>query len=65
MSKPDNKKPPSKNRKKWLTLAVVGSALLLIPRRSSRQDARYNERYKDSSHKATNNEKTSDKSTKY
>ncbi|MGM8884828.1 hypothetical protein ACS8FD_02680 [Psychrobacter sp. 1U2] len=25
------------NKKKWLTLSLVGSALLLIPRRSSRQ----------------------------
>lgn len=26
------------NKKKWLTLGVIGAALLLIPRRSSRQD---------------------------
>jgi len=25
------------NKKKWLTLGLVGTALLLIPRRSSRQ----------------------------
>ncbi len=25
------------NKKKWFTLSVVGAALLLIPRRSSRQ----------------------------
>jgi hypothetical protein len=25
------------NKKKWLTLSLVGTALLLIPRRSSRQ----------------------------
>lgn len=25
------------SKKKWLTLGIVGSALLLIPRRSSRQ----------------------------
>lgn len=28
---------PNKNRKKWLTLSVVGMALLLIPRRSSKK----------------------------
>ena len=28
------------NKKKWLTLGVVGTALLLIPRRSSRQEPR-------------------------
>lgn len=28
---------PNKNRKKWLTLSVVGLALLLIPRRSSKK----------------------------
>ena len=26
-------------KKKWLALALVGTALLLIPRRSSRQDS--------------------------
>ncbi|MGM8870810.1 hypothetical protein ACS8E3_03885 [Psychrobacter sp. 2Y5] len=25
------------NKKKWLTLSLIGTALLLIPRRSSRQ----------------------------
>lgn len=27
------------SKKKWLTLAIVGMGLLLIPRRSSRQDS--------------------------
>ena len=30
------------NKKKWLTLTVVGVALLLIPRRSSRKDINNN-----------------------
>lgn len=29
----------SSNKRKWLTLSLVGVALLLIPRRSSRQDS--------------------------
>ncbi len=31
--------PPRLRHKKWLTLAVVAAALLLIPRRSSPKDA--------------------------
>jgi hypothetical protein len=31
--------PKTSHKKKWLTLALIGGALLLIPRRSSRQDA--------------------------
>lgn len=38
MSKTNIKKLNSKAAKKWLTLGVVAAALLLIPRRSSRQD---------------------------
>ena len=43
MTKSNDKKPGSKinssRKKKWLTLSLVGAALLLIPRRSSRQDS--------------------------
>lgn len=41
MSKPITKKISSDSKKKWLTLGLVGTALLLIPRRSSRQDTSY------------------------
>lgn len=40
MSKRSNKNSPL-NKKKWLTLGLVGAALLLIPRRSSR-DTKHN-----------------------
>ena len=44
MTKNDDKKlsninNSTSNKKKWLTLSLVGAALLLIPRRSSRQDS--------------------------
>ncbi|WP_182405042.1 hypothetical protein [Psychrobacter sp. GP33] len=40
MTKQDDKKLSDKsNKKKWLTLSLMGVALLLIPRRSSRQDS--------------------------
>lgn len=47
MTKHNTKKPNRNNnintntssKKKWLTLGLVGAALLLIPRRSSRQDS--------------------------
>ncbi len=32
------KQKVSGNKKKWLTLGLVGAALLLVPRRSSRRD---------------------------
>ncbi|WP_201527400.1 hypothetical protein [Psychrobacter frigidicola] len=45
MSKPVEKNISSNtnnsNKKKWLTLGLVGAGLLLIPRRSSRQDTSY------------------------
>ena len=43
MTKHDDEKPMSNvnssNTKKWFTLGLVGAALLLIPRRSSRYDS--------------------------
>lgn len=43
MTKHDDEKPMSlvnsSNKRKWFTLGLVGAALLLIPRRSSRQDS--------------------------
>lgn len=57
MSKPITKKISSDAKKKWLTLGLVGAALLLIPRRSSRQDSTHEDSayedgsYKNSSHK--------------
>lgn len=40
MTNHNNKKIMSNsNKTKWLTLGLVGAALLLIPRRSSRQDS--------------------------
>lgn len=38
MSKLNDKKSGASATKKWLTLGVAAMALLLIPRRSSRQD---------------------------
>ena len=44
MAQPNDKKINSKtNKKKWLLLGVVGVALLLIPRRSSRKDTAYSD----------------------
>ena len=39
MTKFDNRLRADNNRKKWLKLGLVGAALLLIPRRSSRQQS--------------------------
>lgn len=39
MSLCKDKTPPRLRHKKWLTLAMMAAALLLIPRRSSPQDA--------------------------
>lgn len=48
---------PNKNRKKWLTLSVVGMALLLIPRRSSKKaDRKLSETARE-----TDNKKVTDK----
>ncbi|WP_201618273.1 hypothetical protein [Psychrobacter urativorans] len=45
MSKPVEKNISSNsnnsNKEKWLTLGLLGAGLLLIPRRSSRQDTSY------------------------
>lgn len=50
MSKPKTKSPSGQgNKKKWLTLGLVGAALLLIPRRSSRQDSHYKNNLADDS----------------
>lgn len=50
---------PNKNRKKWLTLSVVGLALLLIPRRSSKKADR---KLSDDA-KSNRNDKVTDKVT--
>ncbi|WP_296236817.1 hypothetical protein [Psychrobacter sp. UBA5136] len=50
---------PNKNRKKWLTLSVVGMALLLIPRRSSKKADR---KLSDDA-KSNRNDKVTDKVT--
>lgn len=41
------------NKKKWLLLGVVGTALLLIPRRSSRKDTAYSDKTADTTDKNT------------
>lgn len=56
MSKPITKKENhSINKKKWLILGVVAAALLLIPRRSSRQDMPVDNLASDDSKKPTDN----------
>ena len=37
-SRHNNVNTNTSSKKKWLTLSLIGAALLLIPRRSSRQD---------------------------
>lgn len=54
MAQPNDKKINSKtNKKKWLLLGVVGVALLLIPRRSSRNDTVYSDNTADITDKNT------------
>lgn len=50
---------PNKNRKKWLTLSVVGMALLLIPRRSSKKA----DRKSSDDARSNRNDKVTDKVT--
>ena len=54
MAQPNDKKINSTtNKKKWLLLGVVGVALLLIPRRSSRNDTVYSDNTADTTDKNT------------
>ena len=54
MAQPNDKKINSTtNKKKWLLLGVVGVALLLIPRRSSRNDTVYSDNTADITDKNT------------
>lgn len=54
MAQPNDKKINSTtNKKKWLLLGVVGTALLLIPRRSSRKDTAYSDNAADTTDKNT------------
>lgn len=39
LSRNNNINTNTSGQKKWLTLSLIGAALLLIPRRSSRQDS--------------------------
>lgn len=39
MSTSQHQTAPAKKRQKWYSLAVIGMVLLLIPRRSSRQNS--------------------------
>lgn len=64
MAQPNDKKINSKtNKKKWLLLGVVGTALLLIPRRSSRKDTAYSDNAADTTDKDAKNASTKAQST--
>ncbi|ALF60153.1 hypothetical protein [Psychrobacter urativorans] len=64
MAQQNDKKISSQlNKKKWLTIGVVGVALLLIPRRSSRKDTAYSDNTADTTDKDTKNASTKAQNT--